>query len=39
MKDYIGANIHGGQDQNEWHISGPIQSRVAWGYRHIRGSM
>jgi len=38
MNDYIGATTQSGEDQNEWHISGPIHIRVAWGYWHICGS-
>jgi len=38
MNDYIGATTQSGEDQNEWHISGPIHRRVARSYWQIRGS-
>jgi len=32
MNDYIGAITQSGEDQNEWHNSGPIHRRVARSY-------
>jgi hypothetical protein len=38
MNDHIGATTQSGEDQNEWHICGPIHIRAAHGYWHIRDS-